>query len=451
MCGIHSNSKKNKMKSNSENYRKSSDSRNEKQRRGAEKPVRRRIKIERNETEEKPLFRQRPDEEENKTGISRTPNPYSERPQNNRKTFRPQSSSNQRNKEGGEKPRNDRSRPYASPKSTSYKKDENPSSRTRERGNFKKTERFSDSNEKRSFNKPKDFSKERPSRSTDLTFRNDRRAYGEQNKKPYHRNEFDERRNPRKVVSKKETDSENMSENSELIRLNRYIANTGICSRREADELIAAGAVQINGKIVTELGYKVKPSDKVNYGGQTLNREKKVYILLNKPKDFISTTDDPNKRKTVMELLKGACKERVYPVGRLDRNTTGLLLFTNDGEMAKKLTHPSHGAEKLYHVYLDKPLKPSDRDAIETGLELEDGFIKVDEIVYAGDTGDKRELGIRLHSGKNRIVRRIFEQLGYEVVKLDRVIFAGLTKKDLPRGRWRHLTERELSMLAVKV
>jgi 23S rRNA pseudouridine2605 synthase len=232
-----------------------------------------------------------------------------------------------------------------------------------------------------------------------------------------------------------------------LIRLNRYISNSGICSRREADELIEVGAVSVNGKIITELGYKVRPGDKVNYGGETLNREKKVYLLLNKPKDYITTTDDPEKRKTVMELLKGACKERVYPVGRLDRATTGLLLFTNDGELAKRLTHPSHGAKKLYHVHLDNPLKKGDFDKIEAGLELEDGPIKVDQIVYAGDTGDKRELGVEIHSGKNRIVRRIFESLGYEVVKLDRVIFAGLTKKDLSRGRWRFLTEKEISML----
>jgi 23S rRNA pseudouridine2605 synthase len=232
-----------------------------------------------------------------------------------------------------------------------------------------------------------------------------------------------------------------------LIRLNRYISNSGICSRREADELIEVGAVSVNGKIITELGFKVRPGDKVNYGGETLNREKKVYLLLNKPKDYITTTDDPEKRKTVMELLKGACKERVYPVGRLDRATTGLLLFTNDGELAKRLTHPSHGAKKLYHVHLDNPLKKVDFDKIEAGLELEDGPIKVDQIVYAGDTGDKRELGVEIHSGKNRIVRRIFESLGYEVVKLDRVIFAGLTKKDLSRGRWRFLSEKEISML----
>lgn len=241
--------------------------------------------------------------------------------------------------------------------------------------------------------------------------------------------------------------SKRENEDDGQIRLNKYISNSGICSRREADELIAAGAVKVNGKIVTELGYKVMPGDKVNYGGQTLNKEKKVYLLLNKPKDYITTTDDPEKRKTVMELLKGACKERVYPVGRLDRATTGLLLFTNDGDMAKRLTHPSHGAKKLYHVYLDNPLKKADFDKIAAGLILEDGPIQVDQIVYAGDTGDKRELGVELHSGKNRIVRRIFESLGYEVVKLDRVIFAGLTKKDLPRGRYRFLTEKEINLL----
>ena len=235
------------------------------------------------------------------------------------------------------------------------------------------------------------------------------------------------------------------------IRLNRYIANSGVCSRREADELIAAGVVTVNGNVVTEMGYKVKADDKVQYAGETLRREKKIYLLLNKPKDYITTTDDPSERKTVMDLLKGACKERIYPVGRLDRATTGLLLFTNDGEMAKKLTHPSHGAQKLYHVFLDKGFKSSDMEKVMDGLTLEDGFIKVDEIVYAGEAGDKKEIGFKIHSGKNRIVRRLFAHLGYEVVKLDRVVFAGLTKKDLPRGHWRMLTEKELNILKMVV
>jgi len=230
-----------------------------------------------------------------------------------------------------------------------------------------------------------------------------------------------------------------------LIRLNRYIANAGICSRREADDLIASGCVSVNGKIITELGYKVKDSDEVNYSGQRLKTEKHVYILLNKPKDYLTTAEDDRGRRTVMELIEGACKERVYPVGRLDRNTMGLLLFTNDGEMTKKLTHPKHLVQKLYHVELDKNLKQDDLLKIQNGVELEDGFIKPDEVSYAGES--KREVGILIHSGRNRVVRRIFEQLSYEVVRLDRIMFAGLTKKELPRGRWRRLTDKEIAFL----
>jgi len=229
------------------------------------------------------------------------------------------------------------------------------------------------------------------------------------------------------------------------IRLNKYISNSGICSRRDADMLIQTGAIEVNGKIVTELGIKVMPTDEVRYGDRILQREKPVYLLLNKPKDYITTTDDDRDRKDVMQLIKGACKERVYPVGRLDKDTTGLLLFTNDGEMTKKLTHPKHGIRKIYYVELNKNLAMADLQKIAEGIELSDGEIKVDEIAYAGET--KREIGITLHSGRNRIVRRIFEQLGYEVVKLDRVVFAGLTKKDLPRGKYRFLTEAEINIL----
>ncbi|MFN4233750.1 MAG: pseudouridine synthase [Bacteroidia bacterium] len=231
------------------------------------------------------------------------------------------------------------------------------------------------------------------------------------------------------------------------IRLNKYIANTGICSRREADELIKAGAVSVNGKIITEMGYKVKPGDVVNYGGQTIRPERKVYILLNKPKDYITTVDDPQKRKTVLELIKGACKERVYPVGRLDRNTTGLLLLTNDGELTKKLTHPSYGVKKIYHVVTDKSVSKQDLMKLMEGFRLDDGFIKADNAAYVETADSKKEIGIELHSGKYRIVRRMLEYLGYKVVKLDRVVFAGLTKKDLPRGHWRFLTEKEIAML----
>jgi 23S rRNA pseudouridine2605 synthase len=232
-----------------------------------------------------------------------------------------------------------------------------------------------------------------------------------------------------------------------LIRLNRYIANSGICSRREADQYILAGAVKVNGKVVTELGTKVSPSDRVQYDGQSIRSERLVYVLLNKPKGFITTTDDPFDRKTVMALVENAVKERIYPVGRLDRNTTGLLLLTNDGDLAKKLTHPKHKVRKVYHVELDKPLIKSDMLKIIEGIELEDGIAVVDEVAYTENTTSKKDIGIELHSGKNRIVRRIFEALGYDVLKLDRVIFAGLTKKDLPRGKWRILTDHEISYL----
>jgi 23S rRNA pseudouridine2605 synthase len=229
------------------------------------------------------------------------------------------------------------------------------------------------------------------------------------------------------------------------IRLNKYISNSGICSRRDADMLIQTGAIQVNGQIVTELGTKVMPTDEVRFGDRILQREKPVYLLLNKPKDYITTMEDERDRKHVMELVKGACKERIYPVGRLDKNSTGLLLFTNDGEMTKKLTHPKHGIRKIYYVELNKNLTIADFEKIANGIELSDGEIKVDEIAFAGET--KREIGITLHSGKNRIVRRIFEHLGYEVVKLDRVVFAGLTKKDLPRGKYRFLSEAEINIL----
>jgi 23S rRNA pseudouridine2605 synthase len=232
---------------------------------------------------------------------------------------------------------------------------------------------------------------------------------------------------------------------TEELRLNRYIANAGICSRREADALIAAGEIRVNGEVITEMGYKVQPSDTVQYGKTNLNREKLVYVLLNKPKDFITTTDDPEGRKTVMDLVATASKERIFPVGRLDRNTTGLLLFTNDGEVAQKLTHPSHKNKKIYQVELDKPLTAEHLGEITAGLELEDGKAEVDDVAVVA--GNPHFVGIELHSGRNRIVRRIFEHLGYDVVTLDRVQYAGLTKKDLPRGKWRYLSEQEVIRL----
>ena len=237
-----------------------------------------------------------------------------------------------------------------------------------------------------------------------------------------------------------------LTDPDEPIRLNKFLANAGICSRREADEFITAGVVSVNGGIVTELGTKVKRSDEVKFHDQPVNIERKVYVLLNKPKDCVTTSDDPQERKTVMDFVKGACKERIYPVGRLDRNTTGVLLLTNDGDLASKLTHPKFLKKKIYHVYCDKNVTKADLDQIVQGITLDDGEIHADAISYASDT-DKSQVGIEIHSGKNRIVRRIFESLGYRVIKLDRVYFAGLTKKGLRRGDWRYLTEQEVAML----
>ena len=233
---------------------------------------------------------------------------------------------------------------------------------------------------------------------------------------------------------------------NEPIRLNKFLANAGVCSRREADEFITAGVVSVNGEVATELGTKIKRSDVVKFHDEPVSIERKVYVLLNKPKDCVTTSDDPQARLTVMDLVKGACNERIYPVGRLDRNTTGVLLLTNDGDLASKLTHPKFLKKKIYHVYLDKNLTKADMDQIAAGIQLEDGEIHADAISYA-DENKRDQVGIEIHSGKNRIVRRIFESLGYKVVKLDRVFFAGLTKKGLRRGEWRYLTEQEVNFL----
>ena len=238
---------------------------------------------------------------------------------------------------------------------------------------------------------------------------------------------------------------ENIDPN-EPLRLNKFLANAGICSRREADEFIQAGVVTVNGEVVTELGTKILRTDEVKFHDAPVSLEKKVYVLLNKPKDYVTTSDDPQQRKTVMDLVKDVCPERIYPVGRLDRNTTGVLLLTNDGDLASKLTHPKFLKKKVYHVHLDKNLTAHDMDQIREGITLEDGEIKADAVEYADDR-DKAQVGIEIHSGKNRIVRRIFESLGYRVTKLDRVQFAGLTKKNLRRGDWRFLTEKEVDML----
>jgi 23S rRNA pseudouridine2605 synthase len=235
-----------------------------------------------------------------------------------------------------------------------------------------------------------------------------------------------------------------------LIRLNKFIANAGICSRREADRLIASGVIKVNGMVVSDMGVKISSEDKVQYDGQTIKTEKKFYVLLNKPKGYITTTDDPFDRKTVMFLVKNACHERIYPVGRLDRETTGVLLLTNDGDLAKKLTHPKNRIIKIYHVVLDKNFKTGDMKKITDGIELDDGLVKPDAIAFVQGADNKKEIGIEIHSGKNRIIRRIFESLGYNVTKLDRVSFAGLTKKDVPRGKWRFLDDKEVGFLKMK-
>ena len=246
---------------------------------------------------------------------------------------------------------------------------------------------------------------------------------------------------PQRVIYEEPAIDPNME-----VRLNKFMANAGICSRRVADEYIQKGLIKVNGEVVTELGMKITPKDIVEYNGEVVTTEKKCYILLNKPKDCVTTSDDPNGRKTVMDLVKGACEERIYPVGRLDRNTTGVLLLTNDGDLAAKLAHPQYIKKKIYQVWTDKPISEEDMQHIADGVELDDGPIHADAVSYVSPT-DRKQAGIEIHSGRNRIVRRIFESLGYHVVKLDRVYFAGLTKKNLPRGRWRYLTQEEVNFL----
>ena len=247
--------------------------------------------------------------------------------------------------------------------------------------------------------------------------------------------------NPQRIIYEEPAIDPNME-----VRLNKFMANAGICSRRVADEYIQKGLVMVNDVVVTELGMKITPKDVVKYNGEVVTTEKKCYILLNKPKDCVTTSDDPNGRKTVMDLVKGACEERIYPVGRLDRNTTGVLLLTNDGDLAAKLAHPQYVKKKIYQVWTDKPISEEDMQHIADGVELDDGPIHADAVSYVSPT-DRKQAGIEIHSGRNRIVRRIFESLGYHVVKLDRVYFAGLTKKNLPRGRWRYLTQEEVNFL----
>ena len=380
----------------------------------------------------------------------RTPREINDKPIHGRYD-KPDGDSTERPFGRAEKPqRESHDRPYRG-------RSERPSSGSSGEGTFKRSERsFRDADNKprRSrIEKPDDgstsekpYKAERGPRDTaDKPFRkpsSEREGKSRPSDRP--RRESSDR--PRRQT---EPGNVNPFDDSKEMRINKYISNCGYCSRREADTLIAAGAVLVNGIVVSELGSKVLPTDKVQIGDVTLNKETSRYILLNKPKGYITTSDDPFDRKTVMSLVTNACRERIYPVGRLDRNTSGLLLFTNDGDLAKKLTHPKYGVRKVYHVGLDKALSKNDMLAIADGITLDDGVVNVDEIAYVND--DKKEIGIELHSGQNRVVRRIFESLGYEVEKLDRVIFANLTKKDLARGRWRLLEQHEINTLKMSL
>lgn len=306
---------------------------------------------------------------------------------------------------------------------------------------------------------PKKLIKKKSVRSSGTEHKFEEKPYKDSARKSYSSKNNDNKK-PAKVIKTKQSDAKDFSKPKRIIkktiapeskvelssttRLNKYIANAGICSRREADVFIKAGSVSVNGKTITEMGYQVQPGDVVRFGDESINQETKRYVLLNKPKDYITTTDDERDRKTVMDLVVNACKERIVPVGRLDRKTTGLLLLTNDGDLAKKLTHPKHRVNKLYHVTLDKNVAVKDiQKIIDPDFTIEELPVFVDSISYV-EGAMRNEVGIGLHSGRNRIVRKIFESLGYQVVKLDRVMFAGLTKKDLPRGHWRHLTTQEI-------
>lgn len=313
-----------------------------------------------------------------------------------------------------------------------------------------KDRRSEGTKDKRSFDKPV-YKKQ----STDKEFSNkDRRSEGVKEKrnsdKPVYKKQYTDKKDSAKgykTAGKRQRIVKKQAEElSDNVRLNKFIANSGICSRREADTFITAGLVTVNGEVVTTLGTKVKYDDDIRCNGQRLSGEQKVYLLLNKPKDCITTTDDPHAKKTVMDIIEGACSERIYPIGRLDRNTTGLLLFTNDGDLAKVLTHPSYEKKKVYHVGLDKKINVQQMQQLLDGIELEDGFMKFDEIEYV-EMNDKTQIGVEIHSGKNRVVRRMFEALGFDVIKLDRVYYAGLTKKNLPRGKWRFLTPQEINIL----
>ena len=294
------------------------------------------------------------------------------------------------------------------------------------------------------YGQPRPYNPNRGGYGQQRPYNPNRGGYGQQ--RPYRQHTADYDPNAKYSMKKRIEYKEEHYDPMEPIRLNKFLANAGVCSRREADEFIQAGVVTVNGNVVTELGTKILRTDEIKFHDQPVSLEKKVYVLLNKPKDHVTTSDDPQQRKTVMDLVKNACSERIYPVGRLDRNTTGVLLLTNDGDLASKLTHPKFLKKKVYHVFLDKNVTAHDIQQIRDGIMLEDGEIKADAVEYA-DPVDKKQVGIEIHSGKNRIVRRIFEHLGYRVTKLDRVLFAGLTKKNLRRGDWRYLTEEEVERL----
>ena len=356
---------------------------------------------------------------------------FGDKPRGERRKF------NDRDEERPRRRRDDEERPR---RKFNDREEERPRRRTSDRSEERPRRKYQDREEERPRRRRDD--EERPRRKfNDREEERPRRKYQDRD-----REEEAPRRGRKGYVREKDPMYDRPAASGE-IRLNKYLADSGVCSRREADELIKAGCVTVNGEVVTTMGYKVKPSDKVVYGGQTLNREKLRYILLNKPKGYITTADDPEGRVTVMELVRDACTERIFPVGRLDKNTTGLLLLTNDGELAKRLTHPSSEVTKLYHVVLDKPLTRNDMLRIADGVELDDGLITPDEIAYDADDDSKKSVGIKLHSGRNRIVRRIFEHFGYDIVKLDRVMFAGLDKYRLPRGEWRFLTDAEVAAL----
>ena len=340
---------------------------------------------------------------------------------------------------------------YSEKKTSKSFDKKNPASRKNVKRSFRDDEnshekdRFSEKKTYKSFDKKNPDSRKNVKRS----FRDDENSYEKDrySEKKTQKPPYEKRGNFQKArFSKQEFRSDKQSVEDEKVRLNKFIADSGKCSRREADKYIAAGLVSVNGKTVSELGFKIFLDDKVEFNGKLLSSEKKIYLVLNKPKDYVTSVSDPHADRTVMDLVKNACKERIYPVGRLDKMTSGILLFTNDGDLTKKLTHPKYNKKKIYHLLLNKPLVKNDMSKISEGFELEDGFVNCDAISYV-EADNKKQIGIEIHSGRNRIVRRIFEHLGYRIIKLDRVYFAGLTKKKITRGRWRFLTEKEISLL----